>query len=128
MKIYIYTQVLENYGDAEAPHWKPKGGDDYFLPLEGDQVAAGNEYLQTVVDSAKSMIEVSNSFMQEFIIGWDLVEDDFMSEYEKDQLEYRGYIHFPAKILRRNEDFEWEFGLHAPGRNGGISYEFPEKK
>jgi hypothetical protein len=30
MKLVIQTQVYENYGEASNPHWKAKGGEDYW--------------------------------------------------------------------------------------------------
>lgn len=32
MKLAIWTQDQENYGSAENPHWKMKGGDVYVYP------------------------------------------------------------------------------------------------
>jgi hypothetical protein len=36
--IKINTQYLENYGDAESPHYKYKGGDCYFVPFETEKL------------------------------------------------------------------------------------------
>ena len=33
MKLYITTQYYENYGSADNPYWKAKGGEDYFYQL-----------------------------------------------------------------------------------------------
>ena len=30
-KLLITTQVYENYGDADKPYWKAKGGGDYVV-------------------------------------------------------------------------------------------------
>jgi len=30
-KLLIQTQVYENYGDADKPYWKAKGGGDYVV-------------------------------------------------------------------------------------------------
>ena len=43
--IIAHTQVLENYGDVERPHWKCKGGDAYWIAnIITDRDAAGLEH------------------------------------------------------------------------------------
>jgi hypothetical protein len=44
-------------------------------------------------------IEENNDYFRCQIIGWDIVADDFMTEFEKSQLEYEGEIRYPAKVL-----------------------------
>jgi hypothetical protein len=44
-------------------------------------------------------IEENSEYFRSDIIGWDIVADDFMTEFEKSQLEYEGSIRFPAKVL-----------------------------
>jgi len=98
MKLYIWTQVLENYGDAEKPHWKAKGGGEYFVP--GVTTENLDKALALVLDD----IGLSNEYFQEYVRGWDLVEDDFMTQFERDQLEYDGRIAYPATVLEINTE------------------------
>ena len=41
-----------------------------------------------------------------YIVGCDFVEDDFMSEFERSQLEYDGKIAYPAKRINYDEFME----------------------
>jgi hypothetical protein len=114
MKIFIITQIYENYGahdwdgKGECPqYWKAKGGNEYFIPYEGPTISV--EFIETAVDSVRGKIEENNHYFTETILDWTVVEDDYQTDYEKFQLEYEGKINYPAKILRRNADFEWEF-------------------
>jgi hypothetical protein len=100
MKLHIITQYMENYGahdwdgEGECPqYWKMKGGEDYFILNVDD----------TEVDSAVAQvrgdIEWNDIGSRQYIIGYGLVADDFMTEFEISQLEYDGKIAYPAKVL-----------------------------
>lgn len=93
-KLLISTQVYENYGNAENPYWKPKGGSDYVLKNFTDF----NKVTETVM-ALRSTIEHDNDGFQEYIIGWEVVSDDYLTQFEKDQLEFEGVIRFSPKEL-----------------------------
>ena len=93
-KLLIQTQTHENYGDDVNPHWKPKGGCDYVVKKFKD---LGK--VTEVVMALRGQIECDNEWYRESIIGWEIVADDYLTEFEKDQLEYEGKIRFPAKEL-----------------------------
>ena len=93
-KLLISTQVYENYGNAENPYWKPKGGSDYVLK----NFKNFNKVTETVM-ALRSTIEHDNDGFQEYIIGWEVVSDDYLTQFEKDQLEYEGVIRFSPKEL-----------------------------
>ena len=108
MKLHITTQYMENYGahdwdgQGECPQrWKFKGGEDYFMPLDGYN--AEHEFaeknLQMIVDSVRTQIEWDDVGSRQYIIGYGVVADDFMTEFERSQLEYDGSITYPAKVL-----------------------------
>lgn len=92
-KVYIFTQDYENYGSPDEPYWKPKGGSDYFIPNATESTMA------ELVESVRGDVECSNDFYISTILGSELVEDDYMTEFERSQLEYEGKINFPAKVL-----------------------------
>jgi len=95
MKILITTQYRENYGTAADPYWKSKGGYDYFiLNVDPMHVAPG-----LLVAAVQDQIEYSNDGAEEYILDWELVEDDYVTYDEKLQLEYDGKITFPTQIL-----------------------------
>lgn len=95
MKILITTQYTENYGTLEEPYWKLKGGEDYFIT----DFHGSEEDATKVVMANREKIEYSNLFSKERIIDFFVVPDDFISEFERQQLEYEGKVTFPAKIL-----------------------------
>ena len=90
-KLLITTQVYENYGDADKPHWKAKGGSDYVVKNFKDF----NRVTETVM-ALRGKIECDNDMCREYIIGWEVVADDYLTEFERDQLEYEGKIRFPS--------------------------------
>jgi hypothetical protein len=103
MKLHIYTQDQENYGAhdwdgvGECPeYWKFKGGRDFFVPMG---YSINSETATAIVMAVRGDIEESNDYFRCEIIGWDIVADDFMTEFEKSQLEYEGSIRYPAKVL-----------------------------
>ncbi len=94
-KLHISTQVYENYGTADEPHWKPKGGSDYvirdFDPL---RYAPG-----VIVDLFRPKVESDSKYFREHIIDWSVEADDYLTEFEQMQLDYEGQIRFPVKEL-----------------------------
>ena len=91
-KLLITTQVYENYGDAEKPHWKAKGGSDYVVKnFKG--------HTTTAVMVLRDQIEQDNEYFREYINDFHIVADDYLTEFERSQLEYEGEIRFPAKEL-----------------------------
>ena len=98
MRFHIYTQYLENYGDANNPYWKNKGGEDYIIEVPGFRYNTefSEHHGQMIVDELSSKIEYRNDFAEEFIIGWTFVEDDFTTQFEDEQKEYDGEVAYPA--------------------------------
>ena len=99
-KLLISTQVRENYGahdwdgKGECPqYWKMKGGNDYVV-LNVDPNKASETYL-AVVDQCTS----ENNYFDEYVLDWEIVEDDYLTSFEMDQLEFDGRIQFPCKVL-----------------------------
>jgi hypothetical protein len=93
MQLLITTQVYENYGYR----WKPKGGNDYKFAL-GHQLRS-DEALSEIVEYFRAKIETNNEMFQETIVGYEVVSDDYLTEFERSQLEYEGRIAYPATQL-----------------------------
>ena len=94
-KLYIFTQNYENYGSENDPYWKAKGGSDYFVyDFDGDEA--------TTIMLVRDQIECDNPFYRSSILGWEVVPNDYMTEFEKDQLDYEGSIRFPARVISIN--------------------------
>lgn len=93
-KLLITTQYCENYGSEEEPYWKFKGGSEYFVPNVDEC-----DMIDAIVDRVRSQVEISNPMCEEYILGYEIVADDYMTEFERDQLEFEGKVRFPAKVI-----------------------------
>ncbi len=100
-KLLIITQVYENYawredgtiGTGTEAYWKAKGGSEYVIRnIDINRV-------QELAEVARAQVEQANDYYTETVIGWEVVADDYMTEFERDQLEYEGKIEYPAKEL-----------------------------
>jgi hypothetical protein len=101
MKLLITTQNYENYGAhdwdgvGECPqYWKAKGGSDYVV-----KNFTNFNNTTEVVMALRGQIEEDSEYFRSSIIGWEVVADDFLTEFEQDQLNYEGKIRFAAKEL-----------------------------
>lgn len=102
MKLVILTQVWENYawredgtlGVGDEAYWKAKGGDEYVV-----RGIKNEEEATMAVMALRNEIETANDGYMESVIGWDLIGEAELTEFEKSQLEYDGSIMFPAKEL-----------------------------
>ena len=109
MKLHITTQYMENYGaddwdgqGACPQRWKFKGGEDYFYPLGSVEPSA--EHIEELVEYFRKDIEWDDIGSRQYIVGYGIVEDSFMTPFEKSQLEYEGEIQYPAKVLELKEE------------------------
>jgi hypothetical protein len=92
MMLVIRTQVYENYGahdwdgTGDCPqYWKAKGGSEYKVT----GVPLNIDYAEVV---SATDVEKNNEYYQESIIDWSVEADDYLSWFEKSQLEYDGVI------------------------------------
>jgi len=104
MKLHIVTQYMENYGahdwdglGACPQHWKFKGGEDYFYQLGAQEPSA--EHIEELIQVLRTRIEWDDVGSRQYITGYGIVEDSFMTPFEKSQLEYEGSIAYPAVML-----------------------------
>ncbi|NBW34039.1 MAG: hypothetical protein EBR30_03305 [Cytophagia bacterium] len=101
-KLLITTQVYENYGahdwdgQGECPqYWKPKGGNDYVVKNFRNFNAIGS-YIMVLRDK----IETNTEYFREHIIDWEIVADDYLTQFERSQLEYEGKITYsPTEVF-----------------------------
>lgn len=100
-KLLITTQVYENYawredgslGIGPEAYWKAKGGNDYVvLDVDVNRV-------QDIATAAVQQVEQANDYYTETVIHWQVVPDDYLTEFERDQLEYEGRVVYPARVL-----------------------------
>ena len=101
-KLLIQTQVYENYawmedgtlGTGENAYWKAKGGGDYVIKNFRDY----NRVTETVM-AVRGQIEQDNDAFREHIINFEVVADDYMTDFERSQWEYEGKITYPANEI-----------------------------
>ena len=103
MMLVIRTQFMENYGAhdwdgiGECPqYWKMKGGSEYKVT----NVPLNIDY-QEVVSMAN--VETDNIGCREYILDWSIEADDYLSWFEKSQLEYDGKITCAEPIIEYSE-------------------------
>lgn len=99
-KLLIQTQVMENYGahdwdgEGQCPsYWKAKGGNDYVVKNIDVNRAAD------IANWAAGQIETDNEYFREYVLGWEVVADDYLTEFEQSQLKWEGKIMYPAVEL-----------------------------
>ena len=95
MKILITTQYRENYGTESDPYWKNKGGDEYYI-LNVDPLKTAPGLL---VEQVRDRVEYTNPRSEESILDWQLVPDDFQTDFERDQLLFDGEIRYPTHVI-----------------------------
>jgi hypothetical protein len=103
--LVISTQVRENYGahdwDGEGTcpqYWKFKGGHEYKItgiPLNGD--------LSEIVEMVRGDVTEDNDYYEEYILDWEVQNDDYLSWYEESQLEYDGEIRYPEPTMEYSD-------------------------
>ena len=103
MMLVIRTQYMENYGahdwdgTGQCPqYWKMKGGSEYKIT----DVPLNIDY-QEVVSMAN--VETDNEYCREYIRDWSIESDDYLSWFEKSQLEYDGEITCKEPIIEYSE-------------------------
>ena len=74
MKLVIQTQYCENYGDANKPYWKFKGGETYIV--QNLNPAQAERILSHGIPTLKALIEYKNDMSEEYITDYRIVEDD----------------------------------------------------
>lgn len=97
MKLVIHTQEYENYGahdwDGEVScpqRWKAKGGSEFMVLNIPSNVA-----VDEIVEMVRDQVEFRNEGFESQIIGYEVEADEYLSAFERSQLEYEGRIAYP---------------------------------
>ena len=100
--LVIQTQDYENYaahqGFTGEYYWKAKGGSEYKVTN-----IPSNVDLDEIVSMVRSEIERNDEYFQTTIIGYGVESDDYLSWFEKSQLEYDGEIQFKEPEIEYSE-------------------------
>ena len=67
--LLVHCQYYENYnvdanGFGEVPHWKPKGGHTFTMPVDSDTVFYADE--DKLIQAIKNLVESQNSIVEKF--------------------------------------------------------------
>jgi len=109
--IVINTQIEENYGahdwdgEGECPqYWKFKGGHEYKISVDWDKdYEWADVYAGRIIDEVVPTIGENNEYFKEYVIGWTIEDDNYLSWFEKSQLEYDGEIRYPEPVIEYKE-------------------------
>jgi hypothetical protein len=77
MILVITTQYSENYGNADQPYWKAKGSCDY--KIKNIPTNLPGEQYENIVRLAE--FDYSNDFSEEYVIGWDIRDDEYHPDF-----------------------------------------------
>jgi len=102
MMLVISTQDHENYaahqGFTGEFYWKAKGGSEFKIT----GIPSGVD-LAEIVEMVRGDIERNDPYFQTQIIGWSVESDDYLSWFEKSQLDYEGSITFKEPVIEYAE-------------------------
>jgi hypothetical protein len=74
MKIVITTQIRENYGSADKPYWKFKGGETFVVPdLTPNQAVRVRE---DGIPTLTALINTMNPMFEEYVVDWAILDND----------------------------------------------------
>ena len=100
----ISTQVYENYGahdwdgkGACPQYWKAKGGHEYkVLDIDVNRAAE-------IFEAVRGQVEENNDHYQEQVLTWSVEADDYLSWFERSQLEWEGRVAYPEPTIKWKE-------------------------
>jgi hypothetical protein len=102
MMLVIATQDYENYaahqGFTGEYRWKAKGGSEYKIT----NIPANTDPAE-IVELVRGEIEQDNEYFQTTILGYSIQPDDYLSWFEKSQMDYEGSIQFAEPSIEYNE-------------------------
>lgn len=124
MKVAIFTQIRENYGSADQPYWKCKGGSTFVVPnLTPVQAARVQE---VGIPTLTALINNMGPMFEEFVTGFVVVEDTakVCDAWETPfELHWKGgqwianrtvengeYGYMNQQVLRKTEEYDMEMG------------------
>ena len=108
--ILVQTQYLENYGrhsedgkhESGNAHWKFKGGDEWLV--------FGTTNPANAYALVAALVIVNSLYSKEFPIGWEEVDADYQTDFEKSQMEHEGVISHKARRIHIDKKETWKKG------------------
>ena len=101
--LVVEFQTLENYG-AHAEDGKGVNGNAHWKFKGGSTVIVQNmDNVQNALALAAALKMTNGIGWKEFPIKWEVVGNDYVTDFEKFQVEDGGKVKFPATRLDMNE-------------------------
>jgi hypothetical protein len=104
--LVIQTQHYENYGahdwdgEGQCPqYWKAKGGCEYKVVGFQSTSPSIADSAEATVEQLRTRIEEDSSYFRCTIVDWSIKGDDYLSWFERGQLEYMGVVKHSEPII-----------------------------
>ena len=104
--ILVQTQTIENYGldcESDKPYWKFKGGEEYLVFGTSDRPA-------NAVALVAALCMNNSKAYKEYPIGYEIVDADHQTDFEKSQLDHEDEIKYPARRIHIDKRETWKKG------------------
>lgn len=94
-KIHVWTETRRNYGTPESPEWGHSGLENFFIiNFEGGETEA-----TATVMSKRGRIESDTPMFIRKILGWNIVPENYRTQFERDQVFYEGKVFQPVELI-----------------------------
>ena len=113
MMIVLRTQYRENYGTESDPYWKFKGGSEYKITNVPTDLSEHEKIVLVDKLLSNPFIQYSNPMSEQYLLEWSTEEDDYLSWFEKSQLEYDGEVLFPEPIIHYDETLTYKEEIYG---------------
>jgi hypothetical protein len=94
MMLVLETQIHENYGNLDNPYWKAKGGETYKITN-----VPADYNIELIQDYMENVHFINNDWSTEYLVESHTEEDDYITTFENDQLEYEGMIRYITPVI-----------------------------
>ena len=94
-KIHVWTETRRNYGTPESPEWGCSGLENFFIiNFKGGETDA-----TAAVMSKRGKIESDTPMFIRKILGWNIVPENYRTQFERDQVFYEGKVFQPVELI-----------------------------
>lgn len=94
-KIHVWTETRRNYGTPESPEWGHSGLENFFIiNFKGGEAEA-----TATVMSKRGKIESDTPMFIRKILGWNIVPENYRTQFERDQVFYEGKVFQPVELI-----------------------------
>jgi hypothetical protein len=84
MKLIVYTDCQEFYGEAGVGRWKPKFGADIEVASLSVVEAADSKLVARLLNEAAKRVSINNPACRVSVVDWELLEDAEKTQRESE--------------------------------------------